>query len=395
MWKYFLGAMIIFLIAPLASEAATLYVLPQSGTAYQSRTFLVNVMLDSENERINAAEIYLHFSNDLLKVVSVEKGGSILKLWPKEIYFSNEKGEISFSGGVPGGFLGQGKLISITFNVLKNGEASKRALVNFKKTSKVLLNDGKGTLASLNFLEGNYKVIPLPKELPVLTSPSNPDEDKWYPKNSSEIHWKRKPGAEYSYILSRDSLAEPDEIPEKLIEDLKWEGVKDGVYYFHLKQKLPGEKWSEKITYRFKIDTTPPEPFKPEIGRDPSIFGGKYFLSFAATDKTSGVDHYEVIELPYKKIFGFLPSNKYYSESEINKEWKKAKSPYLLKDQKLMSLIKVKAVDKAGNERVEEIYPSKKPVPYWVLFVILAGVIVIWRLIEKIKAIYRKKQKNR
>ncbi|GAI25310.1 unnamed protein product, partial [marine sediment metagenome] len=97
--------------------------------------------------------------------------------------------------------------------------------------------------------------------------------------------------------------------------DMRYEELEDGIYYFHLKQKLPGENWSEKITYRAMIDTTPPEASQLKIGKDPSIFEGKYFLSFVAQDKMSGVDYYEV--------------------KEGKRDWKRVESPYLLEDQSL------------------------------------------------------------
>jgi len=96
-------------------------------------------------------------------------------------------------------------------------------------------------------------------------------------------------------------------------------------------------------------DTIPPEDFTAEIAQDPDVFEGKYFLVFATQDKESGIDHYEILETKNQKIEG--------------KRWLRAESPYLLGDQKLRSYIYVKAVDKAGNERIIMIKP-KYPL-YW------------------------------
>lgn len=79
-------------------------------------------------------------------------------------------------------------------------------------------------------------------------------------------------------------------------------------------------------------DARIPEPFTATIERSPSVYDNKFTLVFLATDKNSGIDHYEV-----REGFG---------------EWYKATSPYLLLDQDLHSTITVKAVDKAGNERL-------------------------------------------
>jgi len=102
--------------------------------------------------------------------------------------------------------------------------------------------------------------------------------------------------------------------------------------YFEEKKK---DGWKKEI----ENDKIPPEPFKPEIIE----IDGKYYLIFSTTDKKTGVDHYEISETKNK-----------------NKEnWQKEESPYLLTDQSLKSFIKVKAVDKARNERIETIYPSQ------------------------------------
>ncbi|MFA5831310.1 MAG: hypothetical protein WC878_05770 [Candidatus Paceibacterota bacterium] len=82
-------------------------------------------------------------------------------------------------------------------------------------------------------------------------------------------------------------------------------------------------------------DTEPPENFVPIIVNDPNVFEGKYFVVFLAQDKGSGIDRYEVRE---GESGSFSP----------------AESPHLLKNQSLDAKIFVKAVDKAGNEKISE-----------------------------------------
>lgn len=93
-------------------------------------------------------------------------------------------------------------------------------------------------------------------------------------------------------------------------------------------------------------DADPPELFTPEIASDPAIFEGRRFLVFATQDKGAGIDRYEIKEIRSKGV--------------ETGEWVPAESPYLLKDQKLRSYIYVKAIDRAGNERVA-ILPPQKP----------------------------------
>ena len=118
------------------------------------------------------------------------------------------------------------------------------------------------------------------------------------------------------------------------------------------KLEIPKEEWQEELVK----DDIPPEPFEIKISQDPNVFNGKYFIVFSTTDKQTGIDHYEV--------------------KEGKKNWKKAESPYLLEDQSLKSIIKVKAVDKAGNERIVEYLPPQKPFPWWIA-ILFGGLIIL------------------
>jgi len=93
-------------------------------------------------------------------------------------------------------------------------------------------------------------------------------------------------------------------------------------------------------------DTDPPDSFTPKIANDPTLFDGKHFLVFATQDKISGIDRYEIKETRNKKIGAWIT------------RWRVAESPYILQDQDLRSYIFVKAVDNAGNERIEIIVPQ-------------------------------------
>lgn len=88
-----------------------------------------------------------------------------------------------------------------------------------------------------------------------------------------------------------------------------------------------------------KIDRELPLPFTASIERDPLLFDNQYTLIFSTKDFGSGIDHYEIQERGGAWIIG--------------------ESPYLLKDQNLSGPIKVKAVDRAGNERIVSVpFPS-------------------------------------
>lgn len=128
------------------------------------------------------------------------------------------------------------------------------------------------------------------------------------------------------------------------------------------KREIIKEEWQVNLIE----DNFPPEPFTVEVHQDPLIFEGKYFIIFSTTDKQTGLDYYEV--------------------KEGKGSWQRAESPYLLKDQSLKNKILVKAVDKAGNERIVEHYtPSKQPIFFWLILIILAGFGVSWWLIIKLR----------
>jgi len=140
--------------------------------------------------------------------------------------------------------------------------------------------------------------------------------------------------------------------------------------------KISKNEWQKELAE----DKIPPEPFEIKPQRDPLIFEGKYFIAFLTTDKQTGIDYYEVCE--HTKL--------HECEHEKTQNWKKAESPYLLEDQSLKSIIKVKAVDKAGNERFAEYLPeiSKKPFP-WQVIILVGAAITLYLIIKKGKIVKR------
>jgi len=233
---------------PMIAEAATLYLMPQSQTIYQEDTFIAEVRLDTEGEEINAVKVDLNFPSNFLEPADFSKGGSILTFWAEEP--SVKENMISFVGGIPGGFEGKGLILKISFLGKETGKTE----VSFSEDSKVLLNDGKGTPAKLSLLEGNYEVIEKPENLPVISSRSHPDQNKWYKKNTLHLHWDLVEDAQYSYLLSYDPLTEPDDIPDRpegellWLGDMEYKGLEDGIYYFYLREGRETEAKLEQET---------------------------------------------------------------------------------------------------------------------------------------------------
>ncbi len=119
-------------------------------------------------------------------------------------------------------------------------------------------------------------------------------------------------------------------------------------------------------------DKIPPEEFKPEIVK----IDDKYFLVFNTQDKQSGIDHYEVATLK-ENLFGQLT---------LISNFSKGTNPYIINEANLSQIIKIKAIDKAGNERIITLYPQVQPKwykNYWLWSIILLIIIlgyIIYRL---------------
>ncbi|MCK5538747.1 MAG: hypothetical protein KAI79_18120 [Bacteroidales bacterium] len=132
-----------------------------------------------------------------------------------------------------------------------------------------------------------------------------------------------------------------------------------------------------------KNDKKSPEPFVIELQQNDNMFQGQYFAIFSTLDKQSGVDHYEIIEtmsLSSKKTLTEKLIDFFIESKEA--EWKIAEMPYLLEDQSLRSIIKVKALDRAGNERSVEYIPEKQNIQKVLNFdYLIIGVAVVLLII--------------
>lgn len=126
-------------------------------------------------------------------------------------------------------------------------------------------------------------------------------------------------------------------------------------------------------------DNTPPEPFVLTIAKDQNLYNGQYVAVFGTQDKGSGIDHYEILE------------EKSYNKDK-EERWQVATSPYLLKDQSRSSYVFVKAIDRAGNERIASVAPvSNLPllqrlIGPMVLIIIALIVVTVWRIINHRRA---------
>ncbi|HUO50785.1 MAG TPA: cohesin domain-containing protein [Candidatus Paceibacterota bacterium] len=133
---------------------------------------------------------------------------------------------------------------------------------------------------------------------------------------------------------------------------------------------LTSNQWLDEL----RQDTTPPEPFTVQVESTSDVFGGAYYAVFSTVDKQSGIDHYEINE---------------------GGAWKRVTSPYELHDQLLQNGVEVKAVDKAGNERIGTYNASSTPpratryslaeaAVLFVILVVLATILWFWETRKRV-----------
>ncbi|MFZ2500980.1 MAG: cohesin domain-containing protein [Minisyncoccia bacterium] len=301
----------VFFLLPSAALAATLGLSPANTTVGIGSIITETVWVSSADQAMNAIDGTISFPSDLLQVVSVSKGGSVLSLWVQDPTFSNTNGSISFSGVVPNpGYTGsRGQVLSIQFR----GKRAGTATVEFLSSSQVLANDGNGTDILSGTQSSTLTVVPAsqPEQTPSpaktlttsasnvsllahITSSSHPDQIQWYSLSHAIFDWTNAQNIS-AIRLGYDenangspSVVYSDPISHKELD------IADGISYFHVQEKGSGG-WGPVSSYRVQIDTVPPLPFTvsfPQGTTSPA--GSPVSALFTASDELSGIDHYQV-----------------------------------------------------------------------------------------------------
>jgi hypothetical protein len=292
---------LLLLICPYFAKASTLYIDPSESQYGPGDSFPIDIKLNNEGACINALDVNLEFPKDNLRLTDFIIGDSIINFWiekpeKEDLEAVNKNGILNFSGGTPGGYCG--KIPG------DPGESNIIARLIFKVPSLVVGGDN------------------------VVTAPISFG-------NSTQV-------------LLNDGLGTADK--------LDFKGANINILSEPV--NTPSD-WQDQI----KEDNIPPEPFFIELHSNANVYNGQYYIDFFTTDKQSGMDHYEVLEKrpdekigekPFRNIFDFFLRAK---KEPLN--WKKGEIPYLLEDQTLKGIISVKAIDKAGNERLVDFVPPK------------------------------------
>ena len=297
-----------FIFTSTTANAASLYFSPASGKFGVADTFTVTVFVNTQDEAINNAEATINFPTDLLSAVSASQADSVFSLWIQPVTISNSEGTIIFIGGVPTpGYTGKsGKILSAVFKVKKSG----KALLNFSSAS-VRANDGKGTdelssVGSAQFVLGETtvptsepKLTPTPAQpntpaAPDISSPTHPDQNKWYSEKDVVLIWSFPTGIKSDRVLfSKLFEVVPTITYTPPISSKNLKGVEDGIWYF-LAQLRNANGWGQIGNFKVQIDTQKPNINIQEAPREDLAYPKVKFF-FSASDSRSGIDYYNVL----------------------------------------------------------------------------------------------------
>lgn len=293
--KLFIFISILFLaigMLPSKARAATFLLRPGSGNFLVGSTFDLSIILDTKNVPVNTIEAELFFPHDKLQLANNSIGKSIIQFWPAVPEFSNESGRVYFAGAVPspGINVSEGVVLTLTFRVVSLGEAE----VRFGSKTSVLANDGKGTNVLNQKSSAFFKFSLPPSQGPEISSPTHPDQEKWYKDSNPLFIWaKSQFGEGYSFEMSNDLASSPDTVIKQKNTGTAFQNLENGIWYFHLRE-YAGGLWSGIGHFSVKIDDQPPASFKINVSPSLRTTNKSPVIRFFTTDALSGLDHYEI-----------------------------------------------------------------------------------------------------
>lgn len=324
------------------SSPASLYLSPSSGTYIIGSTFAVSIFVNTNGQSVNAVQADLRFPADKLQVVSPSAGKSFVSTWVAQPTYDNRIGSLKFQGAVPtpGINTSAGLVSEITFRAISVGAP----IVRFEDSSRVLLNDGKGTDVLGQTTGGVFNLALPPPSGPSVSSPTHQDQEKWYATRDVTLRWGTEtPVRGYSYVLSEQPIEIPDDISEGLETVQAYRDLPDGIHYFHVKALRDGS-WGGVTHFAIKIDSSPPANFKIEITPGATTSITRPIINFQTTDALSGLDHYEI------KLISLTPREGSSGSGETEQGFFiEANSPYVPRLDYGDYDVIVRAYDKAGN----------------------------------------------
>ncbi len=361
------GAVIVCCSGTGVAKAATLYLYPSDLQIVKGESAVFDIRLNTEGQPMNTVNIMGASNNGNAVVAQANPSNSVLQIFVEQPKVTN--GGFSFVGGVPNGFTGDG----VIGQIIVDGASVGTSDISFSTSSFVLANSGEGQVLPLKYGGATVSVVGVPSDYIQITSRTNPDQSKWYPSKDVNIHWDLEKGAQYSYTVSQDPTAVPDNVPDRPSGTLIWmgdislSGLNDGIYYFTVKNIAS----STVSRYRIMKDATPPDWVEARVDKGTTETGGKSFVSFLAKDSTSGIDHYDI------QVDGG--------------DFTEVTSPYILQEGSYRNIV-LRAYDKAGNMSEDTLVNvsqsgTSSPFSLWAVFAVVVLVMLfvagLWRFIAR------------
>lgn len=322
---------------------------PRQASFVEGSTFEVPILVDTKGVSINTLNITVRFDAEKLSIIKPAGGTSIIGLWLEPPSYDNVRGTASYVGAIPNGIVTSSGIVgTITFKAKKTGSAT----VSVQGDSEVLVNDGFGSQAKVEYGSARYTIIEKATEGVPVYSETHPSQENWYNNNSPVFAWDPVAGAGgYSVVLDTLPSTIPPTTVTTTVPSANFENLDDGLWYLHVRTERNGV-WGNTGHYLVRIDTTPPAKFRPQSNYvlAATIVVERVLLSFFTTDNLSGVERYEV---------GVIDKSSPTTASPVFIE---TESPYQLPSfGEAGAHVIVRAIDRAGNIRDAGIDVSATP----------------------------------
>ncbi|MCK5416437.1 hypothetical protein KAI92_03355 [Candidatus Parcubacteria bacterium] len=321
-FKQLLFFIALFLLFYSPVKASTLNLESTKTEYFKNDTFIVEIKIDDVSNCVNAIEARIKFNQDDIQVVDFLIGASILNFWITQ----PDKETMAIANQV--------------------GELAFAGGTPGGYCGKIPGDPGRSNIIG--------KIVFKINEL---------DNDK-----KTEINFGK------SIALLNDGRGSVDELKLNGIE-LSLISEENDAY----------NDYENELT----LDKIKPEPFVVELRQNKNLFNNQYHIIFSTVDKQTGIDRYEVLEIRSDEQVGedgkLSLLDRLIGQKRDKVVWRIASMPYLLNDQTLESTVKVKAIDKSGNERQVSFIPPEgerekiRNASYKNVFVLLSitGIILI------------------
>jgi hypothetical protein len=158
-------------VAPILALAATLSIVPGSGTYEVGDTVTIQEIVSS-GVSLNAISSKIQVSPTFFAIQSVSKVGSILNFWVSEPSFDKSSGIVNLEGVALSGFQGSsGTVATIKLKTLKSGSGK----IAFQ-SGQILANNGQGTDITDNLAGAAFTIIEAANKKPAEQPANKPAE---------------------------------------------------------------------------------------------------------------------------------------------------------------------------------------------------------------------------